>query len=264
VIRRDFERELAIARAAALAVGHYIREQFKLAPDVRYKHPNDPVTNVDQAADRLLRTTLLRNFPFDGWLSEETADTPERLTKERVWVVDPLDGTKEFIAHRAEFTISIALVYRQTPVVGIVYNPLSEEMFHAAWRKGCFFNGVQCHCPDTSVPGQARLLVSRSEAEAGRWQPYQAFFRELEARGSTAYKIACVAAGQADLYISLKPKNLWDVAAGACLMQEAGGIVISRLGLGIRFNRRRTVIPKGVIAGNTPLLAAVQQLRFNS
>src|SRR5262249_17965162 len=104
---------------------------FRAETEVRFKSPDQPVTDADLAADRILHEMLLGARPEYGWLSEETRDSPERLGRERLWVVDPIDGTNSFVLGIPEFAVSIGLVDRGRPVIGVVYNPATDELYHA-------------------------------------------------------------------------------------------------------------------------------------
>jgi len=193
-------------------------------------------------------------------LSEESADSAERLTKSRVWIVDPLDGTKEFIAGRPEFMVSIGLAENGQPVLGVLYNPINDELFSAYKGQGAFLNGSRISCTQTKTLSEARLIVSRSELIENLWQPYRHFFKTLQPCGSVAYKLALVASGKADIHISLKPKNEWDICAAHCLLAEAGAVLIGRDGMPIFYNLKYPIIPTGVIAGNKKLVVAGQKI----
>ena len=139
-----FNEELIAAKVAARNAGKILIKHLELqSKDIQYKKEsgNSPVTAADYEADRYLSNFLGGEFPNDGWLSEETVDTYDRLDKKRVWIVDPLDGTKEFIQTIPEFCVSIGLVEDNIPVVGVIYNPISDEMFYAQKKKGAFLNG---------------------------------------------------------------------------------------------------------------------------
>src|SRR5438477_2059887 len=129
----DLGRELRAAEAAARAAAEILVRTFKSrAFKVGSKGRDNPVTSTDLAADRAIKKMLMSAFPDYGWLSEETADSSDRLGRERVWIVDPLDGTKEFINKIPEFCVSIALAERGKPVLGVIYNPITREMFSSA------------------------------------------------------------------------------------------------------------------------------------
>ncbi|MCK4446963.1 MAG: 3'(2'),5'-bisphosphate nucleotidase CysQ, partial [Candidatus Marinimicrobia bacterium] len=214
----------------------------------------NPVTTADFEADDFLRNTLLGSFPDYGWLSEETKDSPERLCKERVWVVDPLDGTKEFIKGIPEFVVSIGLVENCRPVLGVIYNPVKDEMFTAVKGKQTTLNSIPISCTNCQLLSEASIFASRTETKDGLWKPYKKFFRKSIECGSIAYKLAKTAAGNADLFISLKPKNEWDICAGDFIVECAGGKVFTRKGEVIRYNSRNTFVPNGIIAGSLGLV----------
>ncbi|HCI16056.1 MAG TPA: 3'(2'),5'-bisphosphate nucleotidase CysQ, partial [Candidatus Marinimicrobia bacterium] len=119
--------ELNIAKDAAFEAGSIIMSYYNTDYEIKDKGYHNPVTTADHAADTLLKKTLMAARPDYGWLSEETVDSPARLSKERVWVVDPLDGTKEFIEGVPNFVVSVALVENGYPVVGVLYNPVTKE-----------------------------------------------------------------------------------------------------------------------------------------
>ena len=227
---------------------------FGTDQEVRHKGPDQPVTDADLAADALLAERLLADRADYGWLSEETVDRPARLERRRVWVVDPIDGTRSFIAGYPEFAISIGLVEDGRPVVGVIHNPARDEMFWALRGEGAFLR-------EGGAGGEARrlavaplaggtlpsLLASRSELRRGEFDGLQD--HEIHEVGSTAYKMAGVAAGRAHAFLSRGPKSEWDVAAGTLIVQEAGGVVTDLGGRDLRFNRADTRIDGILAAG---------------
>jgi myo-inositol-1(or 4)-monophosphatase len=245
---------LQIAEQAARSGGKILRSYFRREYSVASKGPDNPVTTADSETDTFLKSTLLKACPDYGWLSEESADSPERLTKARVWIVDPLDGTREFIAGRPEFVISIGLVENGQPILGVLYNPITDELFSAKSGQGACLNGRPIHCTNTTSLKESHLIVSRTEAAAGLWDTLMNNFKTVEPRGSVAYKLSKVAAGSADLHISLKPKNEWDVCAAHCLLREAGAELVRRSGCLITYNHPDPIIPDGLIAGNRTLI----------
>lgn len=251
---------VSLAESAARAAGAILRSYFQQEYTITHKGLDDPVTNADTEADAFLKEKLLSACPDYGWLSEESVDSAERLTKSRVWIVDPLDGTKEFIAGRPEFMVSIGLAENGQPVLGVLYNPINDELFSAYKGQGAFLNGSRISCTQTKTISEARLIVSRSELIENLWQPYRHFFKTLQPCGSVAYKLALVASGKADIHISLKPKNEWDICAAHCLLAEAGAVLIGRDGMPIFYNLKYPIIPTGVIAGNKKLVVAGQKI----
>ncbi len=242
--------DLNLAKEAAVEAGGVILNYYKADYEIRDKGYHNPVTTADHAADARLKEILMDARPDYGWLSEETVDSPERLAKERIWVVDPLDGTKEFIEGVPNFVVSIALVENGMPIVGVLYNPVTKETFTAVKGGGAFLNGEPIHCATKEDLGDMVILNSRSETRRGLWEPYDGTFGELKAIGSVAYKLGLTAAGQADIFASLRPKNEWDICAGNCIINEAGGKLIDLHGNPRTYNQENTLIEPGLIAGD--------------
>ena len=242
--------DLSIAKTAAIEAGGIILNYYKADYEIKDKGYHNPVTTADNAADTRLKEILMVARPNYGWLSEETVDSPERLTKDLVWIVDPLDGTKEFIEGVPHFVVSVALVENGNPIVGVLYNPITAETFTAAKGEGAELNGEEIQCTTEDNVGNMVILNSRSETRRGLWAPYDGTFGELRAIGSVAYKLGLTAAGQADIFASLRPKNEWDICAGNCIINEAGGKLIDLNGNRVVFNREKTLIEPGLIAGN--------------
>jgi myo-inositol-1(or 4)-monophosphatase len=188
-----------------------------------YKAGHDPVTEADRALDTVLRKSLLREG--EGWLSEESADDLSRLDRERVWVVDPLDGTREFVQGIPEFCVSIAMVEQGRPVAAGICNPATNEVFLGAIDCGLTYNGAAAQASRRTELQGAVVLASRSETKRGEWQQFQTASFKIQPMGSVAYKLARVAAGLADATFTLTPKNEWDIAGGAALVASAGGFV---------------------------------------
>ena len=241
---------LLSATTAAHEAGNIIHSFFHSEYHVKMKGKGNPVTEADIAADDILKKILTSEFPDYGWLSEETRDTPNRLTKERVWVVDPIDGTKEFIEGIPNFVVSIGLVENGTPILGVIHNPINKDTYTAIRGRGIFFNGHQTTISNKTEFFQISMLNSRSETQQGLWEPYTSHFKKLIPIGSIALKLAMVAADQVDMLASLKPKNEWDICAGHCLINEAGGKLLTIEGKGITYNNANTLITPGLVAGN--------------
>lgn len=244
----SFERELDAAVRAAEAGGKILLTYYRNDPNVEYKKGDDPVTAADRECDALLRERLMAEFPETGWLSEETVDSENRLTKDRVWVVDPLDGTREFVGHVDEFAISIALVDRGRPVVGVIFNPAAGRMWRGSRGGGVFEGDRPVRCPDRAPPARPRALVSRTDSKKGWFQPFGEKY-DVVARGSVAYKLACLASGDGDLTFTVTPRSEWDICAGVLLAELAGYTVTDIRGSELLFNRP---IPKspGVAAAH--------------
>lgn len=218
------ENEILERIGAALQTALKIAHQFTPgATEVSYKQLHDPVTQADKAIDEALRQSLVSGE--EGWLSEETTDDLARLRKKKVWVVDPLDGTREFVAGIPEWTISIGYVVEGEPVAGGICNPATGEIFLGARGSGITRNGLPARASRKDALSNALVLASRSEFNRGEWDCYRDAPFTIRPVGSVAYKLALVAAGLADATWTLVPKHEWDVAAGTALVQAAGGCV---------------------------------------
>lgn len=214
---------------------HICREFTYETVRVDKKAGGEPVTTLDRAVNECLLAALPRKN--EGWLSEESADDPRRLGNRRVWVVDPLDGTKEFLAGLPEWCVSIALVEDGQAVAGGICNPSTGEVF-----TGSVENGIRCCSPgDESgslTPRKKPLvLASRSEMGRGEWDWLKGFPFEVRPVGSVAYKLALVAAGRADATWTLNPKSEWDIAAGVALVHSSRGSVKDLDGKPMAFNQ---------------------------
>jgi myo-inositol-1(or 4)-monophosphatase len=258
-VRGEFARELKAAHSAALEAGEILKRHWhERGFTVNEKSWDNPVTTADFEADHKLKEILHNGFPEYGWLSEETADNSDRLARERVWIVDPLDGTKEFIKGVPEFVVAIALAERGLAVLGVTYNPIKRELFWGGRGLGCHLDDASVHVTTTTRLADATVLASRSETARGEWKAYEGLIK-AQAVGSVAYKLALVAAGRADATFTLKPKSEWDVAAGAALIIAAGGRITDIDGNDLRFNRPSVKL-KGLVASNGLLHDEVERL----
>jgi myo-inositol-1(or 4)-monophosphatase len=220
------------------------------AIEAEYKIGHDPVTEADRAVDVVLRKELLRDG--EGWLSEESVDDLSRLERDRVWVVDPLDGTREFVAGIPEFCVSIAMVEHGRAIAAGICNPATGETFVGSLKSGLNYNGKPAHVSQCKNLEGALVLASRSEIKRGEWKPFDNTAFKIQPMGSVAYKLARVSAGLADLTFTLTPKHEWDVAAGAALVESGGGFVSTLENSPLRCNHRLPLISGLVACG--PLL----------
>jgi myo-inositol-1(or 4)-monophosphatase len=249
---------LQVATEAARHAGRVILSYYDSHYDVRDKGKDNPVTTADLAANRILRESLLQAFPEAGWLSEESADNSERLQRDIVWVIDPIDGTKEFIQGIDEFVVVLALVIKHQVELAVTYNPARQELVHACRGQGAFCNDRPIHVSTTSRLQDAVVLASRSEIGRGEFERFKDVLT-VQPMGSVAYKLAQVAQGKGDMTFSLVPKNEWDICAGTLLVTEAGGWVTDPHGRPFAFNQPNT-LRAGIIATNGLLHEQVLQL----
>ena len=239
--------------AAGTAVSEFLPGMFK----TQDRGGRDVVTEVDRKVNDVLRNILLQ--PGEGWLSEEDADDHTRLSREVVWIVDPLDGTREFVDGTPEWCISVGLSVCGTAVAGGIFNPATGERFIGSLGSGVTYNG--CHVEPTrktSLDG-ALVLASRQEYARGEWAIFEGKQFSIQATGSVAYKLALVSAGRADATWTLSPKNEWDVAAGVALANSAGCGVCCTQNAKLLFNQDKTLLP-GLVASGKGIWGEVLQL----
>lgn len=237
-------KELSILLNAVQEAGAAILKLQKTGFTVAHKANKDIVTQADLLANDIIKTSLKQHFPEDGWLSEECVDDESRFKSNRVWIVDPIDGTRDYAQGLPEYAISVALVEKHTPTMAVVFNPATNELFHAIQHQGAWLNQQKIHCGYAAE--ELFLLASRSEQARGEWDVFAKHTR-VKAVGSIAYKLALVAAGRASATFSLGEKNEWDIAAGVLLVTESQGIVTDKLKNPILFNQKIPTV-NGVVA----------------
>ena len=228
--------------------------------ETKYKEGTDPVTTADLAANDFLRQRLMAVLPEAGWLSEETKDSDERLLKRYVWIVDPIDGTKEFVERVPEYAVSVALSYEGHALLGVVYNPAKDECYAGLVGVGAWLNGDSVSAVFLSE-GKLKVLGSRSEIKRGEFEHFMQLV-EVEAVGSIAYKLALVASGRANATWSLGPKNEWDIAAGVALINAAGGKVADPEGRDFIFNRKNTLVDGVIAATEKDFMQVIEMIRM--
>lgn len=233
--------EIKVLLEAIKEAGDAILLVQKKGVNVAHKANHDLVTEADIKANEILKKTLLSHFPKDGWLSEESVDDDTRMKRHRVWIVDPIDGTREFVQGIPEYAISVALVEEGIPLLSAIYNPAREELFYAVKGQGSWTGQQRIYCKSIPSGKNLLLLASRSEYARGEWKNIAMQFPVTQV-GSIAYKLALIAAGEAQATFSLGPKHEWDIAAGVLLVTEAGGKVSTKWRERIKFNQKNTEI----------------------
>ena len=213
---------LRIAVDAAREAGAAVRGYYKDSYTVKEKGQDNPLTDADLASDRILEAHLRQRFPDYGWLSEESVDDPVRLGREWAWIVDPLDGTKEFTLGIPEFVVSIGLVHRGEAKLGVLYNPIKEELFAGFVGGGATFNGEPCRVSTHEGLQGARVVCSRTEMKKGMFDKWIGQLTPVPV-GSVAYKFGLVAAGRAEATFTPQPRNEWDICGGVAVVLAAGG-----------------------------------------
>jgi len=229
------DNALEVASAAAQEAGEAIRGYYQDEYTVRDKGEDNPLTDADLAANDILEARLMSAFPDFGWLSEETKDTEARLSKSHVWIVDPLDGTKEFTLGIPEFVVSVGLSIDGVATLGVLYNPIKDQLFLGILGQGATLNGAPIHTTEHPQIQGAKVVCSRTEMKKGWFDDYLDVLTPF-AVGSVAYKFGLVAAGQAEATFTPRPRNEWDICGGVALVNAAGGSTSNRHGAQYRFN----------------------------
>jgi 3'(2'), 5'-bisphosphate nucleotidase len=238
----------------AVAAGRDILRIYGAEFDVTLKRDRSPLTEADLAAQRTIGAGLAALTPAIGMLGEESAPAvfEQRRSWQTLWLVDPLDGTREFVKRNGEFTVNIALVHQGDAVLGVVYAPVTGVAYAAARGSGAFRRSAEGHRTPlhvtTTAPETLRVLASRSHGDA-------VLDRMLEKLGQTqrisvgsALKFGLLAEGTADLYVRRGSTCEWDTAAGHAVVLEAGGAVVDFTGRALRYNERDTLINPSFIA----------------
>lgn len=262
----DLTHERALLQKLCTQAGDCGLKYFRSKPEKITKPDGSPVSVADLEIDDLLRTGVSDAFPEDGWLSEETADDRERLTKSRVWIADPIDGTRAFLEGWDEWSISIALTVDKTPVLAVVYAPATGEWFQAELQKGASCNGNIISCtPHPHIEG-ATIYGPRSLPNPDKWPtPWPPV--KMQWANSIAYRMARVASGHVDAAVSITPKSEWDLVAAHLIVSEAGGHAATHLNEPLTYNNADTRVSGIVAAGPNlfkPLINRTQQLRTPS
>lgn len=242
------EDDLALLIDAARAAGEIAAGYWRQDPKTWDKPANEgPVTIADLEVDEMLRDRLLSARPGHGWLSEETPDSPARLTQDDIFIVDPIDGTRAFIDHSPDFAHSLALARKGQVVAAVVYLPMKDRMFAAALGQGATLNDKTLMASTRMDEDQAAILTTKPNLLPDHWPggvpPVTRHFRS-----SLAYRLALVGQGRFDGMVTLRDSWEWDIAAGALIVSEAGGRISDRHGETLRFNNPRPQVA-GVLAG---------------
>ena len=252
-----FQRELETAVNAARTAGARVLALYESGVEVSWKAGDEPVTEADMAANEIILGILRKTFPDDAILSEESKDDPSRLKNSRVWVVDPLDGTQEFVDRVGQFAVMIGLAVAGKPVVGAVFQPTTGRCWYAAEGFGAYIES-----PDT---GKKELRVSSRTVSDGihlvltRSHPF-AGVEELQEKlkiaktsqiGSVGLKVGALATGDAELYVHISQHTKeWDSCAPHAILEQAGGVLTDLAGEPIRYNREVVANKTGLLASN--------------
>ena len=236
--------------------GDIVRQYHDLPDDIEYKGVNDPVTAADKAVNEFLVSALVQAFPADGILAEESKDDLNRLQQERIWCIDPLDGTKEFIARNGEFSIMVGLAIAGVATLGVVYQPILDFMYSGILDQGAWFTTAAGRTPlavsEIDNPAEMRLVVSRSHRNP-LTDSIKASLGISQERisGSVGLKCGLIARSESDLYLHPAPGHKeWDLCAPEAILVGAGGKVSDCWGRPLRYNKADVHNHGGLVASN--------------
>jgi 3'(2'), 5'-bisphosphate nucleotidase len=251
----DLRQEFKVALRLAEQAGEAIMGFYQTGLPVVHKSGFEPITAADQAADDLICDGLRAAFPEDGLLSEESADDLSRLEKERVWIVDPLDGTTEFVSETGEFVVQIALAMRGQPVLGMIYQPATQQLYYSV-RGWCAYHIDAGHVTRLAVSSRADPASMRLVASRSHFSPFIESARRVlgiasvEQVGSVGLKVGMVARGARDLYLATTVSREWDMCAPDAVLREAGGLLTNLCGERLVYNKPDVIACRGLIASN--------------
>ena len=251
-------REIKIAQNLAREAGRLILEHYRAGVTVETKVDESPVTQADKDANELIVAGLQQNFSTDAILAEESADNEKRLSNRRLWCVDPLDGTKEFIAQNGMFVVMIGLAIDGESRLGVVYQPTEDLLLWGANGKvGIEQHGkpVPCKISSCATPADATMVVSRSHRSGTVTRVAERLGVKGEKPvGSVGLKIADIVLGQSEMYLStFNRMGEWDTCAPEAILRAAGGLMTDVAGNPMRYNKPHSFVPTGVLASNGPL-----------
>lgn len=257
----DYQREILVAtelarQAGAVLLEHYY-SPFLVEQKVNAIDETEEVTAADREANELIVGRLQKEFPDDGILAEESTDSEQRLEKDRVWLIDPMDGTKNFINRDGDFAVQIGLAVGGESVLGVVYQPTRAVLYRAARNGGAWIEETEktarrLSASNLSKPGEMVLASSRSHRSPRMERLVSAFgFKRETRRGSVGVKIGLIAEQQADLYLHLSPSTKqWDTCGPEAILAEAGGRLTDLFGQPLRYNGVRIDNRNGIVATN--------------
>lgn len=256
-----YENELAVAIELAREVGEEILKHYNSPIKVESKIHEDnyaePVTEADRIANDLIVSALRREFPYDGILAEESDDDDSRLNKNRVWMIDPIDGTSGFIDRTGDFAVQIGLAVEGESVLGVVYQPLHRILYQATKGSGAWIENQNTEARQVFVSNQTNINEMRLAASHSHYSHRMARVvetlnvKEEIRRGSVGVKVGLIANRECDLYIHLSPRTKqWDICAPEIILREAGGKFTDLFGRSFTYNTADPRNPNGIVATN--------------
>ena len=256
-LQREIDVVAELARAAGAVLLRHYHSPFLVEQKVNALQEMEEVTAADREANELIVQRLSQEFPDDGILAEESTDTERRLEKQRVWLIDPMDGTKNFVQRDGDFAVQIGLAINGESVLGAVYQPVRDLLYHAvkgggAWIEGPDQNPQLMSVSSQADPHQMILASSRSHRSPRMERVVNLFgFKQEVRRGSVGVKIGLITEQQADLYLHLSPSTKqWDTCGPEIILHESGGRLTDLFGQPLRYNGVRIDNRNGIVATN--------------
>ncbi len=258
MLKTELNIAIELAKKAGDAIMKIYHEGFEVEEKSDNPHYSEPVTIADKTASKIIVEGLAKEFPEDAILSEEEPDdTKRRLSKSRVWIIDPLDGTKGFIEKAGDFAVQIALSERGKPILGVVFQPKGNLLYHAVKNKGTFLikdDGAPKPLKVSAIEDFSKmtLAVSRAHRSKTMTRLVEHFgFKGEYPHGSVGLKVGFLAQKTADIYVHLSPHTkFWDTAAPQIILEEAGGTLTDIFGAKIRYEIADVRNHNGIFASN--------------
>lgn len=258
MLEKELETAIALARLAGKQILEYYITDFLAEEKLGVDNNFEPVTIADRHASRIIVDGLAEAFPDDAFLSEEEPDDAEfRLSKERVWIIDPLDGTAGFVKHDGDFAVQIGLAVAGIPLVGVVFVPLQDTLYYASKDAGSFSVigneiPVGLQTSKRSEFSDMTLAMSRNHPSPGMGRIIEHLgLTQIIKRGSVGLKVGLIAEQTCDIYIHPSPRTkIWDTCAPQIILEEAGGTLTDIFGNKMRYNRRELQNHNGILATN--------------
>jgi 3'(2'), 5'-bisphosphate nucleotidase len=257
MLETELEIAIKLAEKAADAIMSFYKSNVEVITKTTLDNNTEPVTIADKTASKIICEGLITAFPDDGILSEEELDTDVRLTKQRVWIIDPLDGTKGFVNRDGDFAVQIGLTENGEVILGVVLLPFHKTLYYASKGNGAFMvenneSPNRLHVSDNKRFSEMTIAVSRDHRSPRMNRLDEHFgFKDEVRRGSVGLKIGLIATQICDLYIHLSPRTKhWDSAAPEIILEESGGKLTDLFGEKIIYNTKDTFNYNGILATN--------------
>lgn len=243
----NLKKELDLAKDLAIKAGEEIIKVYEDTIEVEYKDDKSPLTLADKKSNDSIVPEIEKQYPTHSILCEEIKDDKSRLNNEWCWIIDPLDGTKEFIKRNGEFTVNIALTYKQKPILGVIYVPVSKELYYAVKDNGAYYekNGKVTQIKVSDKTEDIRLVMSRSHASEKLKELIEKYNIKNSISAGSSLKGCLIAKGDAEAYYRFGLTMEWDTCAMQCIVEESGGIFKQMDDTEMLYNRENSLNDKG-------------------